>query len=110
MTPKSDDNKTVVACLAILGIVMVVPSIIWRGYVLVILWKWFMVSTFEVRALSIPAAIGVSLIVSYMTHQVNWATDDATPTAKAARSVMIPLIDPAFVLLIGWIVNHWMQP
>jgi hypothetical protein len=40
-----------------------------RGLVLVKLWKWFIVGWFHVPEISIPMALGISLIVGFLTYQ-----------------------------------------
>lgn len=39
-----------------------------NGWALSKLWSWFIVSTFALPALTIPAAIGVALVVNYLTQ------------------------------------------
>lgn len=41
---------------------------IWGGYVLTCLWGWFVVPTFALPPLTLAQAIGVSLIVGYLTN------------------------------------------
>lgn len=52
-------------------IIIAVPTTIWNGYVLSILWGWFIVPTFEAPTLSVGYAIGFTMIVSYLTHPIN---------------------------------------
>ncbi len=42
---------------------------IWSGYVLTILWHWFVVPTFQLPELTIFPAIGIAMVVSYLTYQ-----------------------------------------
>lgn len=82
---------------------------VWRGYVLTILWGWFIVPTFGIKAITIPQAIGLSLIVSFLTYQASKSVfaDEEEPK-KSILQVILSFIIPATCLLIGWIVNHWM--
>ena len=43
--------------------------ILWRAFVMTLLWSWFFVPTFGVDELSMPVAFGISLLVSLMTYQ-----------------------------------------
>lgn len=108
MSTKTESEKNAGCYLAILGLVMTAPAAVWRGWVLTKMWAWFIVPVFDLQPLRIPVAIGLSLIVGYLTHQINWCKDEAEPMEKAARSIVVPLLLPAFTLLGGWIVNHWM--
>jgi hypothetical protein len=42
----------------------------YEGLILSLMWKWFMVTTFGLPRLSIPAAIGLALIVACLTLRV----------------------------------------
>lgn len=50
-----------------------------RGYVLVDIWSWFVVPTFDLPALSIPAALGVSAALKFSGRG---------PTAKEFRAAL----------------------
>ena len=90
--------------LAIIGFPFLLAfSAIWRGYVLSILWGWFIVPLFGLPALSIPFAIGFSLIVGYMTHQATKTEDEPSWGTLTAHAALLP----AFILLIGWIVTKF---
>ena len=79
------------------------------GYALSILWEWFVVTTFSLPSISIPVAIGLALIVNFLTHQ-----DSETDVKDmgigeilflaAAKGMAKPLL----ALLIGWIVTLFM--
>lgn len=42
------------------------------AYALTVLWSWFIVTTFHLPALTIYAAMGLALVVSYLTKQPDW--------------------------------------
>jgi hypothetical protein len=82
---------------------------IWRGYVFSKLWLWFIVSTFGASVLSIAQAIGLALVVSFLTHQPDMYEDKSrTQSEKFSSAVCITFMTPAFALLIGWVVTHWL--
>lgn len=82
-----------------------VPAVIWRGYVLSVLWGWFAVPRFDVAPLSIPYAIGLAMIACMATSQRTWreATDK---DVKWAPFVML-FAGPALTLCTGWIVKQY---
>jgi hypothetical protein len=89
-----------------------VSAIVWRGYVLSLLWLWFLVPTFGLAALSIPAALGVSLVVSMLTHRT-----DQSPTQRDRSSSLwflfvhafaAVMLTPAVGLLLGLIFKGFM--
>lgn len=90
------------------GLIVLVFGPIWSGYVLSILWKWFLVPTFTLPQLSIPTAIGVTLVVSYLTfHDLHEPEDKASLDVKLVRSLIIAFFRPAIALLFGWVVNQF---
>jgi hypothetical protein len=57
--------------VSFVGIFAFVISSIVQGYVLVILWGWFVMPFFSAPKLSIPIAIGLTIVGKYFTHQYN---------------------------------------
>jgi hypothetical protein len=80
---------------------------LWSGYVLSVLWAWFVASQFiGAPSLSIPAAIGLAITVRYLT--INHRTDpnDKRPAAeKITEGVVTSFVNPAFALLFGYVVH-----
>lgn len=95
---------------AIIGISVV--SAIWSGYVLSILWGWFVVPAMSLPPISIPLAIGISLIAHMLTRQdlSQLAQKESTSSvgARISTSWATTLAIPAFGLLIGWIVKGYL--
>lgn len=89
---------------------LIVASSIFNGYALSVLWGWFVVPTFGVPQLSVVSAIGIALIVSYMTHQI---TDDKKGEKgnfgeTMAQATANAITKPLFALLFGYIVHLFM--
>jgi len=93
--------------LALVGITaMLVIGSIWRGYVFSVLWKWFIVPVFPAMPLlSIPVAIGIAMVVSFLAYQYHYSKDERSESAKIGGTFGIMLFYPALVLLMGWIVT-----
>lgn len=83
-----------------------VVGIIFRGYTLATLWAWFIVPTFFMApVLSIPVAIGVNLILAFITKQVGVAKDEKlTKAQERAMPVGVSLA----VLAVGYVVKCFM--
>lgn len=95
--------------MAILLIAMVPLGTVLSGYVLTVMWSWFVVPLFKASLLSIPAGIGLSvtakMLCSYPTQSKTEDEGVGTAFAKAAgASFLAPLI----VLLMGWIVKGFL--
>lgn len=90
----------------ILGFVamMVVASVL-NGYVLTKLWGWFIVPTFHVPVLHLVPAMGLAMVVSYLTYQI----DTSAQAEKASVTRWVGLIlNPLVVLAIGWVLHKFM--
>lgn len=90
---------------------MVTAAIVMRGWVLTVLWGWFIVPTFSLPELSIPAALGFTLIVSMFTQHLTNKKSESTGKTKStlAGEIMGTAIGgPLVVLLLGWIIKSFM--
>ncbi len=105
----SDSNKSLdailkpIAAALLLGpaiAALIAASAIWRGYVLSILWIWFIVPAFGLSPLSIPYAIGFALVVSFLTPMPSKGKELDWSNAIAQIAFA-----PALALLCGWIVT-----
>lgn len=104
---KSNPRADAAGCLVLL-IVSPISSI-WSGYVLSLLWAWFIVAAFEIRPLSIPAAIGIALIARYLTYQWNVKEPDyESASHRTYMSISMAILYPAFALAFGYIAHLFM--
>lgn len=97
-------NGKGVALLALLAIpVVLVVSSIANGFVLSILWGWFVVPLFEVPSLTIAQAIGISIVVSYFTNQYNDSDkkEEKSLTEKIIYLILLAIMRPVIVLPIS---------
>lgn len=94
----------------ILFIGLMAFTTILNGYALSVLWSWFIVPKFDVPSLNIPTAIGLAMVVGYLTHQIKIdEVEKKTPFwKKMLDGVIIGILKPAFALFFGWIVTFWM--
>lgn len=95
-------SKSLIIVAAFAAVVLIS---IWNGYALSVLWEWFVVHQFKVEPISIPVAIGLSMIVSYLTYQFDAKNENGNSTEEFIKSIAIGVLKPAFALLFGWIVT-----
>lgn len=95
-----------VEALVVIAILCFAPPI-WSGYALSVLWSWFIVPKFNLPALDIPTAIGIALVVDYMTKQ-SYSGLAKSEDHSIRRTAIEALFRPAFALLFGWIVTKFM--
>jgi len=97
---KNADRSSCV--LAVLSLALVIPSMVWRGYVLSLLWGWFIAAKFAIPSLRIPEAIGLACVVSFLTYQGGDAKqEDRTPGEQFARVVVLAVLWPLLALAVG---------
>lgn len=96
------DGLGCVGLLALTLAFMVVLALV-NGYVVATLWEWFVEPTFvSAPHLSIPAAIGIALIVRYLT------AEHPEPEFKGGSRFAFALSYPVLALAVGWIVKEFM--
>jgi len=95
---------------AVLGLALLIPlTAILRGWVLTILWGWFVVPTFDMPQLTLAPAIGIALVVSYLTHQISSGKkDDRAASDQIGKMIVHAIVGPLFTLLFGWVVHLFM--
>jgi hypothetical protein len=76
-----------------------------NGFALATLWAWFVVPTFQCVSLSIPAAIGISTVVGYLTHQVGTTKKDEKYEDLLARAFGHATAKPVVALSFGFVVK-----
>jgi hypothetical protein len=88
---------------------LLVANNIYHGFVLTKLWLWFIVPVFNLPVLSLPAAIGLSLIVSFLAKESNSKKGEAESLREFILQMTVrAMLIPTFALIIGWIVRQWM--
>lgn len=109
----SQESSKTTCLLFVIYLLCLIPGSIWSGYVLSVLWAWFIVPTFELQAISIPAAIGVSLLVNYLTSKSPQANEgNQSGQSKIAQTFINGLVfmffSPLFALGMGAVVRMFM--
>lgn len=97
-TQKGSVSTDLLSGFLALGFVIgfIVAAIAWNGFVLKVLWGWFMVPTFGLPTLNIPQALGIAIVAQTFM-----------PTQTADRS-WVPFLTGALTLVIGWLVHLFM--
>ena len=88
----------------VLGTLAVPLLTILRGFVLKQLWVWFAVPQFHVAPLTIPVALGISLLVGYLTADTNSKHEQYS----FAEIIVIGLAQALFALLFGALYRAFM--
>jgi hypothetical protein len=85
-----------------LAILLVPWQLVWRGWVLVRLWHWFVVPQFGLHELRIPFALGICGIVSFLVPIFNdkkekWWEGFARSTALSGVTLLLGWIFQLFI-------------
>jgi hypothetical protein len=88
---------------------LIAGSAILKGFVLTILWGWFVVPIFHLPQLTIAPAIGIALVIGYLTKEQQSSTDSTKSAGdKFGEAAVYAIVHPLIVLLFGWAVHLFM--
>jgi hypothetical protein len=80
-------------------------AMIWSGFALSVIWGWLIVPTFPMMpVLSIPAAIGLTLVIGYLTGRVTKKDTEEDWPFIIAKMVLLP----AFAIGMSYIIKQFM--
>jgi hypothetical protein len=87
----------------ILVVAIIAALILVRGFVFYKLWSWFL-TPLGLPEIGLAHAIGVGLVITYMTHQIMPADEKD----RSGERLAYTLIGTLLVLAIGWIISNIM--
>lgn len=94
------------------GVAIGVLAIVLNGYTISYLWSWFIVPVFGLPVLSPAQAIGIGLVVVYLTQRIDRDDlkdkSDEETTTRLVQSFLIAILRPAFALLFGKVVCQFL--
>lgn len=99
------------ALLAIIAIPLI--GIFWGGYVLSVLWSWFIVPTLGAPSITYLQAAGLTIVVNTFLgrrgHDADMkANQGKSGDEKVIEAITMALAFPAIALAVGWIVHSFM--
>ena len=90
---------TLGVCAGIFGL-LILSSLI-NGWALSLLWGWFIVPVFSAPALTLGQAIGIAMVVSFLTYQ-NFKSDSSLTIADLFLSTFVR---PVLVVIFGFAIK-----
>lgn len=87
----------------VFALIIVAFACIIGGYVFVVLWRWFIVSTFHLQPLTIAQAIGLNLIIAYMKSPIKNDNEDLS-FKDVVIKIFSAIFSAALMLLFGWLI------
>lgn len=107
-----NDDKLLGCIGAILTfLILVVVGTVASGYALSVLWGWFVVPTFELPALTIIQALGISLVVNYFTSDLQRTQEESKEksyTKVLFNACLKIVLRPLIFLFLGWVYLQFM--
>ena len=85
---------------------MIISPII-SGFVILKLWGWFVVPTFETQPLRLVEAIGLMYLINYLKAKRDKEVQDKFWKEFTANLIFVIVFAP-FALFAGWIVSLFM--
>lgn len=93
----------------IAGALLLLPLVaLLHGWVLTILWGWFVVSTLHVPSLTLFPAIGISLVLGFLIYVPTPERPDDTVRQAFTRAFGLLIGRPLTYLAVGWLVHEIM--
>lgn len=90
--------------LGILFLLMIVPLTLYRGWILLNLWNWFIIPL-GAPHITMAHALGISLVIGFMTAHY----DSRTKTQSEKIEELIAVFAmPTIGLIMGWIFQAFM--
>lgn len=88
-------------------IIALIGGTLLSGWVFSILWGWFIVSTFHAQPITLVGAIGVTLVVRFLTTNIPRSDPKNVKTQAVllAEAIGYAFVAPLLSLGLGWIVH-----
>ena len=86
---------------------MIISPIV-SGFVVLKLWAWFIVPTFETQPLRLVESIGLMFLVNYLRAKRDKEADKDKFWEQFATNFAFVIIYAGFALLSGWVVSLFM--
>jgi hypothetical protein len=89
--------------------VVLLISTLWGGWVLSVVWNWFMPQIFGLPTLTLIQAIAASLIIGWLAKaRVPPDTKEKDALKALVEAYTRAFMEPAWVLAFAWIIQHFM--
>lgn len=78
-----------------------------NGVALQLLWGWFIIPIFHLPPLSLLQAIGVGMVVSFLTKQYI-PKGEGEGENETGKIILHIILSPLVAIVIGWIIHSFM--
>ncbi len=91
--------------VTLVAVAVLVP--IWSGLVLGQLWAWFIVPMFHLPQIGVPEAIGLSLLVGFLTKDLT-VNRESDKDKEWWEPALIAFLYPTITLVMAWVVHMFL--
>lgn len=94
----------------VLALILAIPAMMFSGYILSIMWGWFVVPAFGLPQIQVATAIGLTGIFRFMAPSSNCMKEEEDNSVKGvlANAIAKGFLTPTVFLLLGWMVKSTM--
>lgn len=78
------------------------------GFVLSSMWGWFIAEPFGAPAIEIAHAIGLIVLIRFVTHKGD-SDCDSKPNPDPANKLIGVVAVPVFAYVLGYVMHLWMK-
>ncbi len=98
------DKEFKMKILAFIAFIIIsLPLVALNGWALHILWGWFIVPVFALPMLEVPQAIGISVVVSFLTVTIKPMDNDDEYYPTLIKGVLTGFFKPLVFLATGFL-------
>lgn len=99
------EKLSAVALVLVLSILVIATGMLVSGYVMHVLWGWFVVPTFGLPGISIAQALGLALIVRAVIGTRSEKKDERPFTKILGEAIFRPVLVGAVFLAVGFVIK-----
>jgi hypothetical protein len=102
-------NNDFAGCIGtiVLIILAILTGVITYGWALSVLWEWFIVPIFGLSSISITEAMGIALIIGFLSKQMPSDTKEKDKSLVELFGSYLgsTIFYPFFVVVLGWLIS-----
>jgi len=102
---KTNKNTTTIK-ESLIGLLVAIISTILGGIAIMLMWRWFIATPFNIMEITIPQAIGIDTLLSMINAKLS--DYNSKEQLDNITKCYIMIATPLFSLLIGYIVHLFM--
>lgn len=84
-------------------------SFVFKSWVLLVLWDWFIIPVFHLPQLTLVTAMGLALFSAYLTaHYSPDVVKNGDKKEQALHLLKAIVLKPVITLCVAWLIKKWL--